>query len=138
MVRKCVYTDKEAKAKDTVLPRSVLGEEAQNWAAKVPCNVEFLSQKSERLPTEIEMQAQELFHLLEMARLRVAYYEAKLAEMQVVIRQKYVEPVKKGVGKAEKKKEIEIKKAEVEKLIAIDLTEKTEKFFEKKKQLWDD
>ena len=56
------------------------------------------------------MQANEFFHLLELARLRVVYFEQKLAEIQAEILKTYKEPVKNKITVAEKKKEKQIKK----------------------------
>lgn len=138
MIRKCAYTNKEAKAKDSVIPRDLLGEEVHNWAASLPSNADYLQTKQNRLPTELEMQANEIFHLLELTKLRVIYYEQKLKSIQDEILKDYKEPKKPPVPKKEKKKQEEIEKAIIEKEVVESTTEEVDKFFESKRKIWDD
>jgi hypothetical protein len=136
-IRKCIYTNKEAKSKDSVIPRHVLGEEIQNWASYAPSNIDYSTQKSDKLPSELEMQANEFFHLLELARLRVVYYEQKLAETQAEILKTYKEPIKNKITVADKKKEKQIKQMVVEKEITEEVNKDIENFLEQKRKLWE-
>jgi hypothetical protein len=138
MVRKCVYTDKEAKSKDSIIPRELLGEEIHNWSASLPSNSDYIQTKQNRLPTELEMQANEIFHLLELTKLRVTYYEHKLKSIQGEILKDYKEPKKSPVPKIEKKKQEEIKKAIIEKEVVESTGENIDSFFESKRKIWDD
>lgn len=138
MIRKCVYTDKEAKAKDSIIPRDLLGDEIHNWAASLPSNPDYLQTKQNRLPTELEMQANEIFHLLELTKLRVIYYEQKLKLIQDEILKTYKEPKKSPVPKADKKKQEQIEKAIIEKEVVESTNENITEFFESKRKIWDD
>jgi hypothetical protein len=79
--RKCIYTNKQANSKDTVISKT-RGDALHNWTNKAPVNSEYQESKQGRLPTELEMEAHRLFYQLELARLDVTYYEAKLQEVQ--------------------------------------------------------
>lgn len=139
-IRKCIYTNSEAKAKDNVLPRDFLGEDdLHNWANKAPINKDYKEIKQGSEPTELEMQANELFHLLELSRLRVKYYEKRLEQVQSEIKDALVKSAQKAKPKKPKKtkkdKEIEIAIKEKE---AVEITEKAaESLVEKRKKLWD-
>ena len=120
--RKCIYTGKEAGSKDNVLPKE--GDTIHNWANKAPVNAEYKQEKQDRTPTELEMEANRIFHLLELARLDVAFYEAKLKEIQ---------------AKITENKQEEIEKAYHIKDLVEDFEEKVEKKFEtEKRKFWDD
>lgn len=84
------------------------------------------------------MQANEIFHLLELTKLRVIYYEQKLKSIQDEILKDYKEPKKPPVPKKEKKKQEEIEKAIIEKEVVESTTEEVDKFFESKRKIWDD
>ena len=65
------------------MPRPFLNDdELHNWCNEAPISAEYKEIKKENLPTELEMQLHETFKLLELARLRVKYYEAQLKELQ--------------------------------------------------------
>jgi hypothetical protein len=138
MIRKCAYTGRDAKAKDSVIPRDLLGDEIHNWTASLPSNPEYLQTKQNRLPTELEMQANEIFHLLELTKLRVIYYEQKLKAIQDEILKNYKEPKKPSLPKAEKKKQEQIEKAIIEKEVIESTNENITEFFESKRKIWDD
>ena len=158
MIRKCIYTGKDAKSKDSVIPKQLLGEEIHNWANYAPCDSEDLQSKQDRLPSETEMQANELFKLLELSRLRVKYYEQKLAEIQqqasaietvinsnmkdgelelvnhTITKRKPTFPEKPT--KSEKRRLKEMETAEAQKLVQETMQE-VDRVFEKKKSLWE-
>lgn len=138
--RTCTYTGKEAKGKDSVLPKSRLNTENHNWNNSTPVNTDYQALKGDRLPTELEMLANETFHLLELARLRVVFFENKLAEIQAEINKDYKEPIKKPVAKTEKVKikEKQIETAVVEKTVVESLTKKMDEILKPKKNIWDD
>jgi hypothetical protein len=136
-IRKCVYTGGEAKSKDSVLPKKVLGEESHNWTLHVPCNTDYKAQKGDKLPTELELQAHELFHLVELSKLRTSYYEAKLAEVQAKILEAFAVPDPAKPTKSVKIKEEQIKKAIVQKEVLEENKKDMDQFFEKKRALWD-
>lgn len=84
-IRKCIYTGRKAGAKDNVLPKYRVGDEIHNWANNVPCSTSYKTYKKDNMPTELEMEANELFHLIELSKLRTKFYEEKLAEIQKVL-----------------------------------------------------
>jgi hypothetical protein len=116
--RKCVYTGQDSNDKDSVIPRHFIKDE-HNWSVYVPTTSDYKQQKIDRQPTDLEMQAVETFHLLEMARLKVEFYETQLANIQSQINKTYKpKPIQKpkNEGKnADKKKQKQIKIAEKEK-----------------------
>jgi uncharacterized short protein YbdD (DUF466 family) len=136
-VRKCIYTDKEARSKDSVLPKEILGEEIHNWTVQVPCNTNYLEHKQNKLPTELEMQANEFFHLLELTKLRVVYYEKKLAEIQGKILYTYKEPIKNKITVAEKNKERQIEQMIIEKELIEESNKDIEAILAEKRKLWE-
>jgi hypothetical protein len=136
-IRKCVYTNKDAKAKDSVIPKKILKDEIHNWSNNVPVSEEYKTLKSDRLPTELEMQANEYFHLLELSKLRVRYYEEKLEEIQKEITEKLVIVEKKGKTKKEMKKDKEIKKAHKQQELQTEIEEKINSTLEGLKFKWD-
>lgn len=138
-VRKCIYTGKDSDAKDQVLPNNPF-----NWTNKVPTTKEYKEKKG-KLPTELEMQANETFHLLELARNRVLFYEAKLAEIQKELKkddictekeEKIQEKPQKNIQKTSRK-DMEIKKAIEEKEILEESEKAIEEVLKKKSNLWD-
>lgn len=130
MIRKCIYTGGEAKSKDSIIPRD-FGTDLHNWTSKAPVNTSYLELKQNRLPTELEMQANEFFHLLELAKLRVEYYELKLKEVQDQIN-KDIEII--NVPVKNKKKDKQINKMIVEKEIKENLHKEIEESFQEKKE----
>jgi hypothetical protein len=136
-VRKCTYTNKEARSKDSVIPREVLGDELHNWANNTPCNSDYIIQKSGLLPTELEMQANEFFHLLELSKLRVVYFESKLAEIQAKILKTYKEPIKNKITVAEKNKERQIEQMIIEKELIEESNKDIEAILAEKRKLWE-
>lgn len=71
-----------ANTRDVVIPRDRHPSVLHNWANRAPANSEYLKNKQNRLPTELEMEANRIFHLLELARLDVVFFEEKLKEIQ--------------------------------------------------------
>lgn len=135
--RKCIYTGKEAKASDNVIPKSQSGDELHNWTNKVPCSKEYKDIKQGRLPNELEIEAHELFILMEMHKAKAKMYELKLAEVQEKIC-KNTEKIQKKSVKIQKKskKDKQIEQAYVEKEVTE--PEKYEEILEKRKEsLWD-
>ena len=81
-IRKCVYTGLQAKCKDTLIPKSILGNEIHNWVSEIPCNTFYKELKKDKNPNELELMAFEYFYMLEIAKVKVKYYENKLKEVQ--------------------------------------------------------
>lgn len=142
--KNCIYTDKEAKGKDTVLPKKYLDGEP-NWANEAPVNIDYKNLKQDKLPTDTEMQLNELSKLRDLYMLRVRWYEAQIAELQKkgeVRKKKVTKVTKKQVNKVKKKKETkkdkEIKQAIQEKEVVESTEEAFEKVLEQNKtSLWD-
>ena len=123
--RKCVYTGKDANCKDKVIPHDG-GDIDHNWANTVPCNSAYKNNKGNRLPTDKEMEINETFKLLELARMKVDFFEKKLKKLQ---EENVTLKVKKSAK--QKRKDKEIKTAYKEKEIKeVDL----DKIVEKKKK----
>lgn len=82
--RKCIFTGEPAKIKTKILNRNFISDqdELHNWTNGVPCSEEYEKFRGNGLPTELEMEVNECFHLLELARLRVKYYEVRLRKSQ--------------------------------------------------------
>lgn len=120
--RKCIYTNESAVSKEGVMPRSP--STLHNWTNKAPISAEHQKNKRNRLPTDLEMEANRLFYYLELARLDVLYLEAKLKEVQ-----------EKITGK----KQDEIEKAyHINDIINCFEEKVEEKLQEDKKKLWED
>ena len=108
-------------------------DELHNWANNVPINTEYLELKGNRMPTELEMEASETFHLLELLRLRVKFYENKLAEIQSKINELNPIPEPNKVSNTQIKKiENEVHSQD----IVEDVTQKIKETLNKKKNLW--
>ncbi len=137
--RKCVFTGKRATTKNKVIPKTYLSEDdnLHNWANNAPCSAEYESFKGTRMPNELEIQANEYFQLLELARIRVQFYEKKLSEVQEKLKQKLPEKPKMT---RKKKKEIEvaIKLKEVLEEIDEHIDEVIKEDTKKVKDLWGD
>lgn len=131
MIRKCIYTNKEASSKDNVVPRKALGEELHNWANKAPVSKDYKDLKQDRMPTDLEFEANQIFHKLELARLEVAFYEDRLAEIQEKIKEVTKIPEKKS------KKDKEIEQMHIEKDLMEVMEEEVTKVISKKKKLWE-
>ena len=110
--RTCIYTDEPSKCKDCVIPRKFLDEDDYlNWANTAPSNQDYKNLKEDRMPTELELEANEVFYKLELYRLRVKFYGHKLAEIQAKLKTQHIITIdKKETDKKEKKH----KKKEVE------------------------
>ena len=133
--RKCIYTGKEAEAKDSVIPKKDSGEELHNWANKAPICKDYKDLKQDRLPTEEEMELNRLFYKLELSKLDVKYYEIKISKLQKNIRIELDNIIDK---KEEIKKEKEIKVSIIEKEIVEESNNTIEKILEnRKKDLWE-
>lgn len=137
--KKCIYTNEEAKGKDTVLPKKYLGGEP-NWANEAPVNIPYKDIKQDKLPTDTEMQLNELSKLRDLYMLRVRWCEAQIAELQKKgeIRKKKVKKKEVRKNKEEIKKDKEIKQAIQEKELIENTEEAFEKVLKQKKiNMWD-
>lgn len=121
--RKCVYTGQESNDKDSVIPRHLL-KDSHNWASSVPTTTDYKNNKIDRLPTELEIQAAEVFYMLEISKLRVEFYESQLNKIQEEINKAYKpketsveKPLQNESKRSLKKKEKQIAIAEVDKEI---------------------
>jgi hypothetical protein len=138
MIRKCVYTGRDSKGRDSVLSK-VNEDVAHNWANSVPCDVEYGQLKQGRLPSELEMEANRVFKLLELAKLDVSYYEQILANIQVELNEKFEKDMaKKEAKKAEKntisKKDRELEQAVIVKQVNEVIQEQAKDLIEKRKR----
>ena len=87
MARKCIYTGEKATSKDTILPPIVLGDDEKfNWNKNAPAHKDYIEKKANKMPTELELEANETFHMLELAKLKVRFYEKKLIAIQKLIK----------------------------------------------------
>ena len=109
MTRKCIYTGKEAGAKDYIVPKSKMGDEIHNWANAVPISLEYKAIKRDRMPNELELKAFDAFMKLETAKMKVLVYESRLKDIQTEIN--------KIVKKKTKKVEVEVEAAYQERRI---------------------
>jgi len=137
-IRKCIFTGRESDCKTRVLPAQFLSPEDEifNWANKVPTCKEYDSVKSNRLPDDLEMLANEYFHYLELARLRVRYYEEKIAEIneRLELRLPKEQRMSKKISKDyDKALNLESILETTEKIV----DDKIQADFEKSKKLWD-
>ena len=75
MKRACVFTGNLAtdKVKLTV---------GHNWAREIPVSKEYAKKLSERLPTELELEAVEAFYALEVCQMRVDVQQRKLDDLR--------------------------------------------------------
>jgi hypothetical protein len=75
-IRKCIYTNRPAKGKDRIIPKRYLTDqdEKHNWTNYAPISWNYRNFKKDRLPTELEFEANELFHFLELAQLKLKFY----------------------------------------------------------------
>jgi len=119
--RKCIYTNKSSKAKDSVIPKKSLKNEIYNWCNDAPCSLEYKDFKGDRMPTEDEILANELFKILELTKIRVRYYEEKLTEVQKRLIASMPEKPKKEGKKIKKEIEQAIHDVEVVQKIELDL-----------------
>lgn len=92
--RKCIYTGEEASSKDNIIPKN--DKSAHNWTNKAPVSAEYKQSKQNRLPTDLEMEANRIFYMLELARLEVVHLEEKLKEIQFKITGKKEEEIEKS------------------------------------------
>ena len=81
--RKCVFTGTKTTVKKRVVGKKFLSEdEISNWCNYAPSNEIYRNFREDKMPDELEMQANETFCQLELARLRVAFFEAKLEKIR--------------------------------------------------------
>lgn len=92
--KKCIYTNETAESKDIIVPKNEAGH--HNWANRAPVSKEYQKKKQGRMPTDLEMEANRLFYLIELAKLDVSYLKAKLKEVQVKITGKKQEEIDKS------------------------------------------
>ena len=79
MKRNCIFTNKPANSKFTI------GSDKQNWAKSVPCTKEYLADRGDKPPTELEIRLVELFYEQELCRLRIDEYDAQMDEIRALI-----------------------------------------------------
>lgn len=72
-VRKCIYTGKDARVTDKVIPKNG-GDEVHNWANTVPCSSVYKKNKGMDFPTELELKTNRAFKMLELAKLDIQFY----------------------------------------------------------------
>lgn len=134
-IRKCVYTGLTAKCKDSLIPKNILGNEIHNWTSEVPCNIFYKEIKKEREPNELELMALEYFYLLEVAKIKVKYYEGKLREVQEKIG--FKEPTPEDLFKKnENKVDRQIREAKVLNSNMEDANQAIDQFFKNKKDIF--
>ena len=124
--RRCIYTNKDANTRDTVIPKD-RGNVLHNWANRAPANSEYLKTKQDRLPTELEMEANRIFHLLELSRLDVVFFEEKLKEIQVAIDENKKDQIDKSYHIKELDESLDLKAEDIIKKIDLN----------KPKKIWD-
>lgn len=111
--RKCIYTDEEASTTDKVLPKKE-GDEVHNWTNNAPCSKEYKDKKKNSHPTELELQINRAFKMLELAKLDVIFWERELKKLQGK-NKKYTKNTKKS-KKIQKEIKITKKEKEIEKM----------------------
>lgn len=94
--RKCIYTGNDSDCTDHVIAKQHGDDPVHNWSNKVPASKEYLKNRKGNLPTDLEMEASRLFHLLEIARNEVTYLELKLKEVQDKITGRKSEEIEKA------------------------------------------
>jgi hypothetical protein len=132
MKRNCIYTNNESSAKDKVIPTDLAGEESHNWANSAPISTEYKESKGADIPSDLEMEINEVFKLLELSRLKVKYYELKLLKLQEENSNRRP-PIKKTGKTKEIKKQKDMEKAEVIKNVIEANEGKIEEVLEKRK-----
>lgn len=102
--RKCIYTGKEADCTDKVIPHDG-GDIDHNWANSAPCSRSYKVQKGLEEPTELEMQINKAFKMLELAKMDMYFWEKRLKYLQDILQKDVNEPPKNS---KKKKKEVEL------------------------------
>jgi len=134
----CVYTGRQSRVADYTVNKK---EIPHNWANKVPCNVEYRELKNGRPPTELELEANETFYLLELAKIRVKHYELKLKDIQDKINEGLGIKIEKHIEK-KIQKQADVKMKEMDKAVemkeAIEIAETSVNKIieERKKKIW--
>jgi hypothetical protein len=82
MKRNCIFTNKPANSKFTI------GSDKQNWAKSAPCTKEYLADRGDKPPTELEIRLVELFYEQELCRLRIEQYSTQMDEIRALISNK--------------------------------------------------
>lgn len=85
--RKCIYTGLPAKKTDMLMPKEG-GDEIHNWTNSVPCSEEYKLIKQKQQPTDLDIEAQNLFYQSELLRLKLQIIEKRIAEVQFKIRKR--------------------------------------------------
>lgn len=135
-IRKCIYTGKDAESKDNVLPKKFIGDEIHNWANQAPCSAEYKNIKQDRLPSELELQANELFRLLELAKIRVKHYELKIEEIQQELGQNTQKTEEKEPKKNKLTKKLKEEKTMIHEKKIIEEVDFDKIIDERKKDIW--
>lgn len=83
------------------------------------------------MPTDLEFEANQLFHKLELAKLEVKFYEERLKEVQDKIKTTTKVPKKKT------KKEKEIEQAYQDQALVEEVSNITDQIIKEKSKLWE-
>ena len=79
--RKCIFTDQPANAKFTI------SSDKHNWAKSVPCNKQYLTDRGNLPPTDLEIRIIELFYEKELYHLRIEHCDTQIKEIRKIIKQ---------------------------------------------------
>lgn len=93
MKRNCIFTNKPANSKFTI------GSDKQNWAKSVPCTKEYLADRGDKPPTELEIRLVELFYEQELCRLRIDEYDAQMDEIRSIMSNKLPKKERRKINK---------------------------------------
>ncbi len=74
-VRKGIFDGKESDSKNHIIPKDLLGDEKHNWANQAPSTMEYNNIKQNKLPTDDELEANELFYNIELTKLKLKTLE---------------------------------------------------------------
>lgn len=134
--RKCIYTGKNADCLDKVVPHDG-GDIDHNWANSVPCSKPYKKKKGLRLPTEIEIEINRAFRMLELAKIDVDIWSKRLQKLQEELQKTKLIPAVEPTQEEKKQKQEEIKIAYKEKeLQEVDLNGIIEKKKKQNKVIW--
>ena len=135
MTRKCIYTGLDAEAKQKLISREILGEdEKHNWANYAPVCKAYEKLKEDRAPTDLEIEAHEIFYQIEILRLKLRNLEVKQDQIQSELRENLPKnSLKKVVSKAKNK---QIEQAIHENQVVTEAEKTIKKVLDNKKSLW--
>jgi hypothetical protein len=142
--RNCTYTNRPASQKKRVIPDKHLTDQ-HSWVNFAPVSMDTVDYKKDQLPTDLEFACHETFYLLELAKLRVQFLEAKLKQLQEKIGKTVPELEKRNISNQverdyKKLEHISQSEEEANKLIEKaekEMDEKLNKFLQDKSKLWE-